>query len=222
MADRAIHFDNVRFGYGDGDFMLRIAKLELGRGERAAVIGPSGSGKTTLLHLAAGIAVPEEGAVRTCGVEISGLDDAARRRFRIRRVGLVFQEFELLDHLSALDNVLLPYRLTRALRLDDAARARAESLLQRTGLGGKGSRRADRLSQGERQRVAVCRALVVEPEVLLADEPTGNLDTDNKGRILDLLLGCADEAGAALLVVTHDRDLLPRFERSFDVRELSG
>jgi putative ABC transport system ATP-binding protein len=222
VSGPVIRFDDVRFRYGDDDFALNVAKLELAAGERAAVVGPSGSGKTTLLHLAAGIAVPEAGAVRTCGVEVSALEDAARRRFRIRRVGLVFQEFELLDHLSVLDNVLLPYRLTRALRLDDAVRARAESLLDRTGLGGKGTRLADRLSQGERQRVAVCRALVVQPEVLLADEPTGNLDADNKARILDLLLGCAEEAGAALLVVTHDRDLLSRFDRSFDVRELAA
>jgi putative ABC transport system ATP-binding protein len=216
----AIQFQNVRFGYGE-DFTLNVRQLELADGERAAVVGPSGSGKTTLLHLAAGIEVPDDGCIRTCGVEVSRAEDAARRSFRIQRVGLVFQEFELLGHLSVLDNVLLPQRLTPKLPLDAAVRQHAHSLLERTGLADKAHRLAERLSQGERQRVAVCRALATRPGLVLADEPTGNLDAANKTRILDLLLACAEEAGAAVLVVTHDRELLPAFDRSIDVRELS-
>jgi putative ABC transport system ATP-binding protein len=218
----AIRFENVRFGYDEGDFALHVEQLELAAGERAAVVGPSGSGKTTLLHLAAGIELPRAGVIRTCGLEVSAASDAARRSFRIARIGLVFQEFELLDHLTVLDNVLLPHRLTRALKLDEAARDHAHSLLERTGLSDKSRRLADRLSQGERQRVAVCRALATRPALVLADEPTGNLDPDNKRRILDLLLACAEEAAAAVLVVTHDRELLPAFERSIDVRELGA
>ena len=125
---------DLRFRRRDGDFELRIPALTVEAGERVAVIGPSGSGKTTLLQLVAGIQVPEEGRVETVGAVLTSLDDGARRAFRIRNVGLVFQEFELLDYLSVLDNVLLPYRLNPAQRLDASARARAEALLRRVGL----------------------------------------------------------------------------------------
>jgi putative ABC transport system ATP-binding protein len=209
---------DLRFRYPEGDFELRIPRLAIASGERAAVVGPSGSGKTTLLHLIAGIARPDAGSVWTCGKEVTALDDAARREFRIRNVGLVFQEFELLDYLSVLDNVLLPYRINPSLRLDADVRERARGLAVRVGIGDKLSRLATRLSQGERQRVAVCRALIAEPALLLADEPTGNLDPANKDRVLDILEDYAAETGATLLTVTHDHDLLPRFGRVIDFK----
>ncbi len=222
MASAHLELRDVRFRYRDGDFALRIPELRVEAGERVAVIGPSGSGKTTLLHLVAGIALPEQGRVHTSGIEVSALDDAARRDFRVRQVGLVFQEFELLEYLGVLDNVLLPYRLNPVLRLDDEVRARAVRLAERVGLGQKLGRRVTRLSHGERQRVAVARALVTEPEVLLADEPTGNLDPANKGLVLDLLFEVAGEHDATLLVVTHDHDLLERFARVIDIGKLIG
>jgi len=215
-AEPVIRIDGLRFRYGEGGFELEVPELEVTRGEHVAVVGPSGSGKTTLLHLIAGIETPQHGRVLTAGAVVSDLDDAARRSFRIRHVGLVFQEFELVDHLSVLDNVLLPYRIHPALRLDDAARARAEEIASEIGIGDRLGRLATRLSQGERQRVAVCRALVAEPELLLADEPTGNLDPGNKERVVDLLLQSAEARGATLVVVTHDHDLLPRFARTVD------
>ena len=199
-------------------FELRIPELVVKAGERVAVIGPSGSGKTTLLHLIAGIALPAGGSVRTGGVELSGLDDAARRAFRVRQIGLVFQEFELLEYLSVLDNITLPYRIHPALALTATVRERAEALAQRVGIADKLPRLATRLSQGEKQRVAVCRALVAEPPLLLADEPTGNLDPANKERVLDILLDFVEESDATLLTVTHDRDLLPRFSRMIDFK----
>ncbi len=211
---------DLRFRRRDGDFELRIPALTVEAGERVAVIGPSGSGKTTLLQLVAGIHVPEEGRVETAGAVLTSLDDGARRAFRIRNVGLVFQEFELLDYLSVLDNVLLPYRLNPAQRLDASARARAEALLRRVGLGDEIHRLAPRLSHGERQRAAVCRALVTEPPLLLADEPTGNLDPANRDRVLDILCDVASETGATLLTVTHDHEVLHRFGRVIDFRSL--
>jgi ABC-type lipoprotein export system ATPase subunit len=212
-----IQITELEFRYGEGDFALLIPELLVERGESVAVIGPSGSGKTTLLNLIAGIATPQRGRVVTKGVEVTALDDARRREFRIRNIGLVFQEFELLEHLSVLDNVLLPYRINPSLRLEPPVRQRAVTLAGRVGVSDKLGRFANRLSQGEKQRAAVCRALIAEPELLLADEPTGNLDPANKGRVLDILFDYAGERGATLVTVTHDHDLLGRFGRVIDL-----
>ena len=221
-GDAMIRLTDLGFRYGEGDFALQIPKLVVERGEAVAVIGPSGSGKTTLLNLIAGIATPQAGTVTTDGVDLSALDEARRRDFRIRHVGLVFQEFELLEHLSVLDNVLLPYRINPSLRLEPRVRERAVALARRVGVGDKLDRNARRLSQGERQRAAVCRALIAEPALLLADEPTGNLDPANKKRVLDILFDSARESGVTLLSVTHDHDLLGRFGRVIDFKAFTG
>jgi putative ABC transport system ATP-binding protein len=217
-----IRVADLDFRYGEGDFALRVSRLAIQPGECVAVIGPSGSGKTTLLHLVAGIATPQIGSVTTAGVEVSALDEPARRDFRIRHVGLVFQEFELLEYLSVLDNILLPFRINPALRLDSAVRARARALAREVGIGDKLGRLPERLSHGERQRAAICRALVGRPSLLLADEPTGNLDPANVDRVLDILLRYADQSGATLVTVTHDHDLLDRFGRVIDFKTLHG
>jgi putative ABC transport system ATP-binding protein len=214
-----IRLEELAFCYPGGPFRLDVPALEVEEGERVAVVGPSGSGKTTLLRLVAGIFTPEEGRAVTNGVEVSGLSDAARRRFRVRNVGLVFQEFELLEYLSVLDNALLPFHLDRGLPGKREARERAVELARRVGLGDKLDRRPANLSQGERQRVAVCRALVNRPPLVLADEPTGNLDPKTGGRVLDELIEFAEADGATLLVVTHDHGLLDRFERVVDVAD---
>ena len=218
-SDGIIQIADLEFRYGEGDFALLVPDLLVERGEKVAVIGPSGSGKTTLLNLIAGITAPQRGRVLTKGVEVTALDDARRRAFRIRNIGLVFQEFELLEHLSVLDNVLLPYRINPSLRLEPPVRQRAVELARMVGVADKLGRFAHRLSQGEKQRAAVCRALIAEPELLLADEPTGNLDPTNKGRVLDILFDYAAERGATILTVTHDHDLLGRFGRVIDFKE---
>ena len=210
-----IAIDRLTFGYREREFRLAIPVLRVERGEKLAVIGPSGSGKTTLLNLIAGILTPAEGKVEVAGTEVSALGDARRRDFRIRHIGFVFQDFELLDYLNVLDNILHPYRIS-ALRLDRAVRERAEGLAECLGVGDKLKRDANDLSQGEKQRVAICRALLPGPRLILADEATGNLDPRNKGRILDLLFESVDAHGATLLAVTHDHELLPRFNRVVD------
>ena len=215
-----IRVERLDFSYGTGAFRLAVDELAVGAGESVAFIGPSGSGKTTLLHLVAGIVAPAAGRIEANGVEVSALSDAGRRDFRIRNVGLVFQEFELLEYLSVLDNILLPYRINPALDLSAAVRDRARGLASDMGLGDKLARYPRKLSQGERQRVAVCRAVLPEPVVLMADEPTGNLDPSNKGRVLDLLFDYAARTGTTLLTVTHDHDLLPRFNRVVDFATL--
>jgi len=207
---------DVQFGYADGDFRLNIPDLTLQSGERLAIVGPSGSGKTTLLNLIAGILTPESGDIRVADTVVSTLPDAGRRRFRARQIGFVFQDFALLDYLTARQNILYPYRITPALTLDAAARARAGALAAACGIGDKLDRHPAALSQGEQQRVAICRALVTKPKLILSDEATGNLDPDSKARILDLLFEQAAAADAAVLAVTHDHELLPRFEQVVD------
>ncbi len=217
--DGMVRVRDLDFSYGEDGFRLRVPEFDVARGERVACIGPSGSGKTTLLRLVAGIVLPKAGTVTVDGTDVSALTDAARRSFRIARIGMVFEEFELLRYLSVLDNVLLPYRITPALALTPKVRARARSLAAQVGIGAMLRRRPRRLSQGERQRVAVCRSLLPEPRLLLADEPTGNLDPANKGRVLDILFDYADRTNATLLTVTHDHALLERFDRVVDFQQ---
>jgi putative ABC transport system ATP-binding protein len=211
-----IRIENLEFHYPQSDFRLRVPELSVEKGSTVALIGPSGSGKTTLLNLMSGITVPLAGRVVTGGVDVTSLDDAARRNFRARQVGLVFQEFELLDHLTVLDNILLVYRISPALKLDGAVRERATQLAQDVGIGDKLHRFVRRLSQGERQRVAVCRALATRPGLLLCDEPTGNLDPVNKGHVLDILVDYVERTKATMVAVTHDHEILSRFDSVVD------
>ena len=217
-----IEISDLTFRYDEGDFRLSIPDLQIKHGERVAVVGPSGSGKTTLLSLVAGITRPQSGDIVTGGRNLDELDDRAIRDFRIENIGLVFQEFELLEYLNVVDNVLLPYRINSTLKLDFEIRQRAMDLLDSVGISALADRYPDQLSQGERQRVAVCRALLVNPPLLMADEPTGNLDPANKGLVLEILIDYADENDATLVTVTHDSDLLERFGRVIDFKDFHG
>ena len=207
------------FHYEAGEFRLNIPEFSVTKGEKVAVIGPSGSGKTTLLNLIAGIIIPVKGAVTVNSVKVSELADAGRRDFRITNIGFVFQDFELLDYLNVYDNILHPYRITRALELDREVRARAKNLALEMGIGDKVRRSPNYLSHGEKQRVAICRALLPSPKLILADEATGNLDPVNKTLILDLLFRSVEDHDATLLAVTHDYELLKRFDRVVDFQE---
>lgn len=221
-SSAGLRIEDLEFGYAGGPFRLRVPSLAVAPGEKVAVIGPSGSGKSTLLHLASGIFVPSSGKVELDGVDLARASDAARRANRISNIGLVFQEFELLDHLSVLENVELPYDLNPALKRSPAVRERARSLLDSAGMIEHAAKRPRALSQGERQRVAICRALVAEPRWLFADEPTGNLDPDTTARVMDLLFAEVDRRGATLLFVTHDHGLLGRFDRAIDLADLAA
>jgi len=214
-----IDIQALRYGYPRGDFRLSVPMLNIEEGEKVAVIGPSGSGKTTLLNLISGILIPSEGSIRLDGVEVSAMADAERRNFRITRIGFVFQDFELLDYLNVFDNILHPFRITSALTLNREVRSRAAELAEQMGIGDKLDRSPEDLSQGEKQRTAICRALLAQPRLILADEATGNLDPENKTRILDLLFETVSDLGATLLAVTHDHELLPHFDRTIDFQE---
>lgn len=217
-----ISIDSLQFAYPKDGFSLEIPAFSVPVGQKLAVIGPSGSGKTTLLNLIAGIVAPDTGRIQVAGVPVHEITDAGRRDFRITQIGFVFQDFELLDYLSVLDNILHPYRITRALQLTPAVARRARELAEQMGIGDKLQRHAGDLSQGEKQRAAICRALLPQPKLILADEATGNLDPDNKLHILDLLFEAVDQHGATLLAVTHDHELLPRFDRVVDFNEFRG
>ena len=211
-----IRISGLDFAYPGEEFRLSIPAFEVARGEKLAVIGPSGSGKTTLLNLIAGIAAPRAGVVRVGDVEVSALGDAERRAFRITHIGFVFQDFELLDYLTVWDNILHPYRITGALSLESNVQRRALELAEAMAIADKAHRHPAELSQGERQRVAICRALLPEPQLILADEATGNLDPVNKDHILDLLFQNIVDHDATMVAVTHDHELLPRFDRVVD------
>ena len=168
--------------------------------------------------LIAGILLPDSGTVETNGTFVTDLSERERRAFRVAGVGLVFQEFELLEYLTVLDNILLPYRINSTLRLEPAVRDRAAALAERVGIADKLNRLPRRLSQGERQRVAVCRAVLTDPPLLLTDEPTGNLDPVNREKVLDILFDYVHESGTTLVSVTHDHEILERFAEVVDFR----
>ena len=211
-----MELEDIEFAYPKGRFRLRVPELRVGSGERLAVVGPSGAGKTTLLNLVAGILKPGRGTIRVAGTELGLLTEDGRRRFRAGTIGFVFQDFALLDYLTARENILYPYRITRALRLDAEVRARAAALASACGLADKLDRHPGALSQGEQQRVAICRALVTRPRLVISDEATGNLDPENKVLILELLFEQARATEASVLAATHDHALLPRFDRVVD------
>lgn len=214
-----IKLSTLQFDYRDGDFSLTIPELRVAVGEKVAVVGPSGSGKTTFLNLVAGIERPQQGKINVCDTDLHDLNDAMRREFRITQIGFVFQNFELLDYLNLRDNILHPYRISPALRLTAEVRERAQTLAHQMGLANLLDRRVNALSQGERQRTAICRALLPGPRLILADEATGNLDPHNKRLILDLLFDAVAQQGSTLLAVTHDHDLLPSFDRVIDFHQ---
>jgi putative ABC transport system ATP-binding protein len=186
-------------------------------GEMVAVMGPSGSGKSTLLHLLGGLDQASSGSIRLDGTELTGLADDALTRVRRDKIGFIFQFFNLLPTLSAFDNVALPMRLKR--RPVAEARATAERFLDLVGLAKRADHLPDELSGGECQRVAIARALVMDPRVLLADEPTGNLDTKTGGEILALLSRINEEIGSTLVMVTHDADAAAACHRILSLKD---
>lgn len=214
-----IHLSSVRFHYPTGEFRLEVPQLWVAAGEKVAVIGPSGSGKTTLLNLVAGILTPTAGRLEVDGNDLTRLSDQRRRDFRVARIGFIFQDFGLIDYLDVLDNIVHPCRISSALNLTGEIKEKARALAGQLGVSSRMRHHPAELSHGERQRVAICRALLLGPKLILADEATGNLDPKNKLLIIDALFQAVTEQQATVLAVTHDHELLDRFDRIIDFRD---
>ncbi|APZ94651.1 ABC transporter ATP-binding protein [Fuerstiella marisgermanici] len=214
-----IAISNLNFRYPSSAFDLRVDDLQITPGSATAVVGPSGSGKTTLLNLIAGILRPNSGQITIEDTKVTALPDAAKRKFRLKNIGMVFQDFELIEYLNVLDNILLPCRINTSLPLTVDLRQRAEELAALVGISSHLRKSVTKLSQGERQRVAICRALLTRPSLLLADEPTGNLDPVTSEQILQLLLKTVRDEGTTLVMVTHDHSLLHHFDHTVDFEQ---
>ena len=191
--------------------ILHDISFSVAEGDSLAIVGASGSGKSTLLGLLAGLDTPSTGQVSLMGKDVSGGDENARAAIRAHHVGFVFQSFQLIDHLSALENVQLPLELIGMPRAEAAAKAQV--WLEKVGLGERLKHRPKTLSGGEQQRVALARAFVTEPDILFADEPTGSLDEQNGQKIIDLLFQLNQDLGSTLVLVTHDTALAKRCQR---------
>jgi putative ABC transport system ATP-binding protein len=197
--------DQVRKSYGPSSrrvLALDGVSLEVRHGQFQAIMGASGSGKSTLLHLMAGLATTDSGTVTVDGQNLAVLNDAALTRFRLKHIGLVFQSFNLIPTLSAEENVMLPLRLDRRITAEDTKRA--DELLALLGLASRKHHRPDAMSGGEQQRVAIGRALINDPAVVLADEPTGNLDSVNSRAVCELLRDLCTRLGKTIVMVTHE------------------
>ena len=206
------------FSQADGDLeVLRGADCTVEAGELIALVGPSGSGKSTLLHVAGLLERPNGGSVTIAGVEASRLDDDGRTALRRRTIGFVYQFHRLLPEFSALENVIVPQMIAGASR--SAAAERARSLLEHVGLANRGSHRPGKLSGGEQQRVAIARALANQPALLLADEPTGNLDPHTAEDVFAVLRGLIAETRLGALIATHNLDLARRMDRVIELKD---
>ncbi|WP_029034598.1 ABC transporter ATP-binding protein [Salinimicrobium terrae] len=209
---KILNVHNLEKSYSSGSKQLTVLHditFDVEEKETFAIVGPSGSGKTTLLGLCAGLDRPDTGSIELCGTELSSLSEDERAVLRNQKVGFVFQDFQLLPTLTALENVAVPLELQGAKDASEAAKV----LLEKVGLGGRFDHYPSQLSGGEQQRVAVARAFSNRPSILFADEPTGNLDAETGERIIELLFNLNREAGTTLVIVTHDLDLAKMTQR---------
>jgi len=216
-----VELSRVHYETENRQFRLEVESLQLDAGESLAITGKSGSGKTTLLSLIAGIELPAAGSIRVHGTELTQLSTEQRNRFRLQRLGIVFQDFRLIEYLTLKDNISVALRLGE-LNAKAAQRDRVSELAEQFEIDHLLKRYPHQVSHGERQRAAIARALFHDPAIILADEPTGNLDPATASTVLDLLLRVAREGDHALLLVTHDHSCLERFERAVDMAALNN
>lgn len=213
-----IQLKDIQFQYPQSDFRLKINDLQFINESRTAIIGPSGFGKTTMLNLIAGILLPNSGDIQIEGRHINQLSDKDRRNFRIKNIGFVFQDFRLIPYLNVLDNILIPFRINKTLKPDPESINLAKVIADDLNIESLIMNYPEKLSHGERQRVAIARALINKPQVILADEPTGNLDPENKEHIKHLLFDAVQKYKATLITVTHDHEMLNGYDQVIDFK----
>jgi len=210
---------DLHFQYPASDFKIEISDIKITQGRKIAISGKSGSGKTTLIHLISGILKPQSGKILFYDESITDMNDKEIRKHRISNIGFIFQEFELLEYLNVMDNLILPYKINKSLVLDAEIKDKAKEIANRIGIGNKLDQHPKQLSGGERQRLAIARALITSPPLIIADEPTGNLDEKTSNIVMDEITDQVSYTNSTLIMISHNNELISSFDEIIDIQE---
>ena len=210
---------DLHFQYPASDFKIEISDIKITQGRKIAISGKSGSGKTTLIHLISGILEPQSGKILFYDESITDMNDKEIRKHRILNIGFIFQEFELLEYLNVMDNLILPYKINKSLVLDAEIKDKAKEIANRIGIGNKLDQHPKQLSGGERQRLAIARALITSPPLIIADEPTGNLDEKTSNIVMDEITDQVSYTNSTLIMISHNNELISSFDEIIDIQE---
>ena len=210
---------DLHFQYPASDFKIEISDIKITQGSKIAISGKSGSGKTTLIHLISGILKPQSGEILFYDKSITDMNDKEIRKHRISNIGFIFQEFELLEYLNVMDNLILPYKINKSLVLDEEINDKAKEIANRIGIGNKLDQHPKQLSGGERQRLAIARALITSPPLIIADEPTGNLDEKTSNIVMDEITDQVSYTNSTLIMISHNNELISSFDEIIDIQE---
>ena len=210
---------DLHFQYPASDFKIEISDIKITQGSKIAISGKSGSGKTTLIHLISGILKPQSGEILFYDKSITDMNDKEIRKHRISNIGFIFQEFELLEYLNVMDNLILPYKINKSLVLDAEIKDKAKEIANRIGIGNKLDQHPKQLSGGERQRLAIARALITSPPLIIADEPTGNLDEKTSNIVMDEIKDQVSYTNSTLIMISHNNELISSFDEIIDIQE---
>lgn len=210
---------DLHFQYPASDFKIEISDIKITQGRKIAISGKSGSGKTTLIHLISGILKPQSGKILFYDESITDMNDKEIRKHRILNIGFIFQEFELLEYLNVMDNLILPYKINKSLVIDAEIKDKAKEIANRIGIGNKLDQHPKQLSGGERQRLAIARALITSPPLIIADEPTGNLDEKTSNIVMDEITDQVSYTNSTLIMISHNNELISSFDEIIDIQE---
>ena len=214
-----LQISDLHFQYPASDFKIEVSDIKITQGSKIAISGKSGSGKTTLIHLISGILKPQSGEILFFDKSITDMNDNDIRKHRISNIGFIFQEFELLDYLNVMDNLVLPYKINKSLSLDEEIKDKAKEIANRIGIGNKLDQHPKQLSGGERQRLAIARALITSPPLIIADEPTGNLDDKTSNIVMDEITDQVSYTNSTLIMISHNNELISSFDEIIDIQE---
>ena len=214
-----LQISDLHFQYPASDFKIEISNIKITQGSKIAISGKSGSGKTTLIHLISGILKPQSGEILFFDESITDMNENDIRKHRISNIGFIFQEFELLDYLNVMDNLVLPYKINKSLSLDEEIKDKAKEIANRIGIGNKLDQHPKQLSGGERQRLAIARALITSPPLIIADEPTGNLDDKTSNIVMDEITDQVSYTNSTLIMISHNNELISSFDEIIDIQE---